>query len=79
MGDRLPAIALTYTSVSFAILFLAGNAGSAARYVYGIGPLALAAGCWLAERPRWAWAIVIYSAVLLAVLARTFALGQWVA
>ncbi len=77
--NRLPAIALTYTSVSFAILFLAGNAGSAARYVYGIGPLALAAGCWLAERPRWAWAIVIYSAVLLAVLARNFALGEWVA
>ena len=77
--DRLPAIALAYTGASFAILFLAGNAGSAARYVYGIGPLALAAGWWLAERPRWAWAIVIYAAVLLSVLARNFALGQWVA
>ena len=77
--DRLPAGALTYTAASFAILFLSGFAASAARYVYGIGPLALAAGWWLTERPRWAWALVIYSAILLAVLARTFALGLWVA
>jgi Gpi18-like mannosyltransferase len=70
-------LAWIYGLLSWAVLFASGRTISTDRYAYGSVALAIALGFLFHRAPRWGYATLIFSGILLASYSARFAQGLW--
>jgi hypothetical protein len=77
--DRVGLVATTYALLVLLLLLSSGSLNSFDRYLFGLVPVTLGIGFWLAEHPRLARLYLVVSAILMVSAMVRLLSGQWVA
>ncbi|BAZ38868.1 hypothetical protein NIES4101_48130 [Calothrix sp. NIES-4101] len=77
--SSIPLVSAIYGFFSYGIALNTGLTASVERYVYAIAPLFIASGLLFSKYPRWAYAVMAFGGLILALFCVRFAQNFWLA